>query len=166
LRPGAAERDVALPVEPLVDHDAVRDRGGRVAGVRLVLLAREVREGARAVVRDRPVDRLRVRVDQELCGIEPVSRARIPGAVHPVAVALARADAGQVGVPDVRRLLCDGDALLAALVVEQAELHALGVLAVEGEVRPVPVPGRAEGERPPGPDRALHRRTLASWSAG
>ena len=47
-------------------------------------------------------------------------------------------------VISIRRLL--------AVLVEQAQLDALGVLGEEREVRPAAVPGRAERERPPGPD--------------
>jgi hypothetical protein len=43
------------------------------------------------------------------------------------------------------------------LVVEQAELHALGALGEEGEVRALPVPRRTERERPARPD--LQRST-------
>ena len=56
-------------------------------------------------------------------------------AVHPVAVALAGLHLRQVGVPDERVDLEQLDARLAAVVVEQAELDALGDLAEEREVR-------------------------------
>jgi hypothetical protein len=67
-------------------------------------------------------------------------------AVDAVAVALAGADAGEVAVPVEGVALVERDALLA-VVAEEAELDALGVLAEEREVRPLAVPGRAEGER-------------------
>ena len=160
LRPGPTEAHVALPVEGPVDHDTVRDRGGGVRGVGSVLAARRIRERPRPVVGDRPVDRLRVRVDQELRRVEAVPGARVPEAVHPVAVPLARPHARKVRVPHVRRVLAELDPFLRSGLVEQAELDPLGVLAEEGEVRPVAVPRRAERKRPPGPDGATHRSTL------
>jgi hypothetical protein len=77
-------------------------------------------------------------------------------AVDAVAVALAGADAGEVAVPVEGVALLERDALLA-VVAEEAELDALGVLAEEREVRPLAVPGRAEGERRARPDLP-HRR--------
>ena len=56
------------------------------------------------------------------------------GPVHPVAVALAGLDAGQVPVPHVGVDLGELDALLGVVVVEQAQLDALGDVGVEGEV--------------------------------
>jgi len=54
---------------------------------------------------------------------------RLPRPGDAVAVALSRPDAGEIDVPVVRGPLGDGDALLAILVVEQAELDAARVLA-------------------------------------
>ena len=162
LGPGPRERRVALPVERPVDDDRARDRGCGVLAVGHVLLARGVREHARPAVADRALDRLRVRVDQQLRGIEAMAGGGLPATRDPVAVALPRPDAGHVDVPVVRRPLADLDPLLAVLVVEQAELDAVGVLAEEREVRSAPVPGRAEWERPAGPGRATHRGTVAT----
>ena len=69
-------------------------------------------------------------------------------------------------MPGVGRDLLDGDALFGAVVAEEAELDRGGVLAEEREVRPLPVPGRAEREGPPGPRLAAHRVTSAPASAG
>ena len=68
------------------------------------------------------LDRLRVRVDQELVRVEPVAVLGRPGAVDAIAVALAGPDARQVAVPVERRALDERDAVSFALVVEQAEL--------------------------------------------
>ena len=166
LRPRPPERRVALPVERPVDHDRPRDRRGGVLPVDHVLLTRRVREDAGPAEADRPLDRLRVRVDQELRRVEAVAGRRLPRPGDPVAVALARPHARQVDVPVVRRPLADLDALLAVLVVEQAELDARGVLAEEGEVRAAAVPGGAERKRPPGPHGATHRGTVPTGPDG
>ena len=77
---------VAFPVEALVDDDALRHRRGVVGGVDVevrVVAVRDVRQRARAAVVDGAVDRLRVRVEQQLRGVEarallgrPVRRGR------------------------------------------------------------------------------------------
>ena len=74
--------------------------------------------------------------------------------VDAVAVALARADERQVAVPVERRALVQLDALLGAVLVEQAQLDARGVLGEDREVRAAAVPVRAERERVAGPDLA------------
>ena len=50
---------------------------------------------------DVAVDRLGVRVEQQLGRVAPQALVRVPRAVDPVAVALAGADVGEVGVPAV-----------------------------------------------------------------
>ena len=167
LVPRRVQPAVALPVEPRVDHDALRDRVGVVLVVELevgVLLAgRHVRQHVAGVVPDRALDRLRVRVDQQLAGVEAVTlRRRVrPGDAEPVA--LARPDQRQVAVPVQRGPLGQVDALLVAVVgVEQAQLHAGRVLGEQREVRAAAVPRRAERERLAGPD--LPHRTTAPAS--
>jgi hypothetical protein len=78
------------------------------------------------------------------------------GAVHAVAVALAGADARHVAVPVVGGAVGDGDALLGPVTVEQAQVDLGRVLGEDGEVRPLAVPGRAEGERASRPGFAAH----------
>ena len=139
---------VLLPLEAIVDDDALgdRDRGVLLVGLEVRVVARRrvrhVREHARALPADLALDRLGVRVDQQLGRVEAVAGARVVRAVHAVAVALAGADARQVDVPVERGALADLDPLLDVLVVEQAQLHPLRVLGEEREVRPVPVPER------------------------
>ena len=58
-------------------------------------------------------------------------------------------------MPVERRALVQLDALLPPMLVEEAELDAVGVLGEEREVRPVAVPFRAERERLAGPDPAV-----------
>ena len=102
-------RAVVLPVEARVDDDALRDRR-RVVGVvrrQVVVLAarRDVRVDVALVEQDRPVDRLRVRVQQQLGGVEAMAALRVVGPVDAVAVALAGVHAGQVAVPVERGAL-------------------------------------------------------------
>src|SRR3954464_13806911 len=92
------------------------------------------------------------------------------GVVAPVdaeAVALAGPDAGQVGVPGVGGALGQLEALLRAVdcAVEQAQLHTVGGLREDREVRAAAVPGRPEWEGVSGPDRLAHR-TSAPASGG
>src|SRR5206468_11453188 len=117
---------VVLPVEALVDDDALRDRGCIVRCVELevgVLAAGDVRQRARCAEVDRTFDRLRVRVEQELARVEAMSFSRRPWPVHPVRVALPRSDARDVAVPVERSALAQVEALLVAVVVERSEEH-------------------------------------------
>src|SRR5439155_10231023 len=79
--------------------------------------------------------------------------------MDPIGVACTGSGPRHVAVPVEDGVRGDVDALLVALVVEEAELHALGVLGEEREVRPLAVPQRAERERLAGPD--LHQRISA-----
>ena len=159
VAPAAAGRCVVLPVEAVVDDQALRDRGSGVLVVGLVVgvvrAVRGVRQDLRQAPVDLPLDRLRVRVDQELARVEPVAVVGLVGAVDAVAVALARMHAGQVAVPVVVRDPGELDPLLLALRGEEAELDALGVLGEDREVRPLAVPGRAERVGLPRPDLSL-----------
>ena len=105
----------------------------------------------RLVPGDPAVDRLRVRVEQQLARVAPVAAGRVVGPVHAVAVALARHDPRQVAVPDQRLALGEVVAGLDAVVVEQAQLHPLRDLGEDREVGAATVVGRAEGVRRSGP---------------
>ena len=154
----------ALPVEGRIDDDALRDRVGVVLVVQLevgVLAARrDVRQHVREIPGDVALDRLRVGVDQQLGRVEAVAVLGLVAAVDAVAVALPGPDAGEVAVPVEGRVLAQRDALLGVGLVEEAELHPLGVLGEEREVRAVAVPGRPERKRATGPD--FHRGNLAA----
>ena len=151
---GVARRAILLPVEERVRDDRLHDVRRGVLGVALAGVAELVGEA-----RGRPVDRalvgLRVGIEQELAGIAAVAVGRVVGAVHAVAVALARLDARQVRVPHERVLLGHRDARLGVVVVEQAQLDALGDLREQREVGAGAVVRRAERIRASGPD--LHR---------
>ena len=79
-----------------------------VVGLEVGVLARPSgRTGRtlRGVEADRPLDRLRVRVEQELGRVEAVPALGLVRAVHAVGVALARADEREVAVPVERGAL-------------------------------------------------------------
>src|SRR5207248_931482 len=117
-----------------------------------VVAARDVRQDVAGGVVDRAVDRLRVRVDQQLRRVEAPALLGCVGTVDPVRVTRARTGAGDVAVPVERGPLRHPDALLAAAVLAvEAQLDALGVFREEREIRALAVPDRTEWERTTGP---------------
>ena len=99
-------RAVVAPVEERVVHDALRHVRRAVVVVARLVVAEVVPEASRAPV-DLTVDRLGVRVEQELGRVAAHARGRVPRTVHAVAVALTGADGGEVRVPAVRVDLFD-----------------------------------------------------------
>ena len=143
-------RAVDAPVEVRVDDDGLRHVRRRVVVV--ALLGLEVVAEDRRVPVDLAVDGLGVRVEQQLVRVAAQALGGVVGAVHAEAVALAGVDAGQEGVPDVAVHLGEPDALLVALVVEEAQLDLLGHLAEDREVRAGAVVRGPEGVGAAGPD--------------
>ena len=94
-----ARRPVVAPVEERVDHHVLRHVRRAVRGVHHGRVGEPVAEQG-LVPAHLPVDRLPVRVEQQLGRVAALPAARVVGPVHPVPVALARADVGQVAVPD------------------------------------------------------------------
>src|SRR5439155_9333805 len=163
LRPRPLRRAIALPVEALVDDHGFRNRRDVVLVVELEvdvvarpLRVRDIGQDVRSAEVDRPLDRLRIGIDHQLERVEAQAALGVVGPVDAIAVALPGADARQVAVPVVRRVVRLLDALLV-VAVEEAQLHALGVLAEQREVRPLAVPGRAERERPARPQLTAQR---------
>ena len=168
---------VAAPGEGGVDDPAFRHEARAVAAVErevAVGVADLVAEdlGGEAHLADM---RLRVRIEQQLVGVEPVTGLRRVGTVHPVAVDGAGARVWQVAVPDLVGVLGQLDAveLRAARGVEQAQLDLGRVGREQGEVDPEPVPGRTKRRRqtlrePKGPVAAYHRSvsSVARRAAG
>jgi hypothetical protein len=103
---------------------------------------------------DLSLDRQGVRVEKELGRIAAEAGGRLPGPVHAVSIALTGPDTRQVPVPAVAGHLGQLDALLAAILVEEAEVDPLGDLAEHAEVRAATVVGRAEPVRLAGPKRS------------
>src|SRR3712207_7688127 len=86
------------------------------------------------------IDRPGVGVQQQLGGVVPQPRAGVPAAVHAVAVALAGADAGQPAVPDLVGVLPQPEAVLGAVVVEEAQVDRVRTGRPQREVGPGAVP--------------------------
>src|SRR5438132_12084216 len=110
-------------------------------------------------------DRERVRIEQELARV--AANAVLGGirTVHPVAVALARTDAGKVRVPREGVHLLERQPGLRTLLVEKAELDLLGDLAEQSEVRAVAVERGAQRICAPRPylPRAVSQSWLRVW---
>ncbi len=153
--PLPARRAVLAPGEGRVHHPALGHESGVVAGIE-----REVSLGVADAVAEmgvgppeRAVERLGIRVEQQLVVVEAVAALGLVGPVDPVAVELARAHLGEVGVPDLVGVLGHHHArdLAVAGLVEQAQLHPLGVLGEQCEVDAHAVPGRPQGIGRAGP---------------
>ena len=132
---GGARRPVQVPVEVRVHHHRARDVRRGVGVVPPVRMPELVREHGLAPG-DLALDRLSVRVDQQLVRVAALPLGRVVRAVHPVPVPLPWADAGQVPVPDEPVHLVQVDPRLGAVVVEQAELDPVGYLGEQPEVGP------------------------------
>ena len=132
-------RDVA-------DHDAQRDGGDRVPLVGDVV-------GLRGVVQDRAGvvhaagDRAGVRVEQQLRRVEAGAGGGVPLAVHPVAVALLRADSRDVDGPDAVRAELQVVVGLGQVLVHQDELHPGRARRPEAEDRAAVTEVRTEHRR-------------------
>src|SRR5215204_2052676 len=95
----AAERTVALPVEPIVDDDSLRHVSRAVPIVAFEIVPAEwIRKDSR-LPDDVSGDRSGVGINQQFRRIAAVSLRGLPWAVHAEAVALSRTDAAQIAVP-------------------------------------------------------------------
>ena len=137
---------VVVPVEVRVGDDGLGHERRAVVVVAAVGVAEVVREHG-LVPLDLALERLGVGVEQQLGRVAAVAVLGRVGAVDAEAVALARADVGEVAVPAEGRRLGQVDARLGAVLVEQAQLDALGDLAEQREVGAAPVVVRAERKR-------------------
>jgi hypothetical protein len=147
LVPRCAQRAIVPPGERRVDDHALGDvvRAVAVVAGEIVTAAHGISEDGLVPVHG-PVDGSGVRVEQQFGGVEAMPLAGLPRTGDAVAVPLSRTDLRQIDVPDVIRVLNQGDARRLGELgpVEQAQLHAGGVLGEEGEVDAGAVPGRAE----------------------
>ena len=156
LVPGHARRTVVAPRERVVDDDRLRHRAGAVLWVGHEVLLRAADRVAEGLVRwlDGAADRLRVRVEEELPGVEPVTLLRLVGAVDAEAVELPGPGVGQVRVPDEIGALAERDRFRGdgvARPVEETEVHARRVLGEDREVHASAVPRRPLGIGPTRP---------------
>jgi hypothetical protein len=146
---GAVPRDglpgaLARPVEVGVHHHRLRHERGAVLLVeRQVALrvADPVAEHRRVPLQAADVG-ARVRVEEQLVGVEAVALGGRVGAVHAVAVHRARTDARDAAVPYLVAVFGQLDALDfgPALAVEQAHLDLGGMRGEHREVDALPVP--------------------------
>src|SRR4029079_5063559 len=83
--------------------------------------------------RDGRFHEARVRVEQQLRGVEAMAALRFERPMHPIAVALALAHAGDIDCPDAGRTSRQRDASLDPIGVEEAELDPVPVLAPQAE---------------------------------
>ena len=93
---------------------------------------------------DLATDGLRVRIQQELRWVAPMTFGGLVRAVDPVAVSLTRLDPWDVGVPDIAVDLDELDPRLLAVLVDEAELDARRNLGEEREVHSGAVKGRTQ----------------------
>ncbi len=147
---------VALPVEGRIDHAALRDQGRgvvAVAGQVVALGADQVAEEGVAPG-EPPREAARVRIEQQLVGVEAMTLRRLVRAVYAIAVELPGREARHVAVPDEVGALAQREAcvLAPAARVEQAQLDAFGVAREEREIDPGAIPGRAQRVGRSGPE--------------
>src|SRR5271166_1191655 len=177
LVPGRQRRTIVAPGERSVHYGRQRSKPCAVAFVE-----RQVGVGMIELVGEQRIiplqvapDRLRVRVEQEFLGVEPVSLLRLERAMHPVTVELAGNDVGKVVVPNLCSLLEERDGRRFLRIVgpiEQAELDLRRILREETEIDTGSVPSGSQGIWSSRPDtheilrRTISRRTISHWRRG
>jgi hypothetical protein len=157
---GPLPRDGGLallsPCECRIDHPALQHQRRAVTLVERQILVGGVEHIAEQL---RPPgepadDLLRVRIDQQLVGIEAMSRIRLVGSMHAISIHRPGSRLRKVPVPDfigVFRQL-EPLQLLLAIDVEKTELDFRCIRGEQGEIHTQAVPGRAEWKRPPLPN--------------
>ena len=136
IRERRLRRTIVLPVKALIDHDRLRHAGRRV-----LVVADQIVAGRHVVRKDGrfPVhlagECLRVRIDQQLVGIEAKAGLRLPWPLDAIAVSLARLDVANHAMPHERRALSQRHAVdLVACLVEEANRDSGGVFRKQGKV--------------------------------
>ena len=148
---GAVPRHVvpgllALPVEARIHHHALRHEGRAVSLVERevgVPVAQHVAEHRRVPAQAADV-RARVRVEQQLVGIEAMALFGRVGPVHAVAVHGAGADLGHVAVPGLVAVFRQLDAFFFfESMVKETDLDLGRAGGEQREIDALAVPGRA-----------------------
>lgn len=163
---GAIQLAVPCPVEVGLVHYGPRYVGRRVEVVARIRTFVEQIGKQRLTPAKLSVHRLGVRVEQQLAGVAAQAARRVEGTVHPKAVALAGIHARQIAVPAVAGNLRQAQPCLAAALVEQAEVHPLGYLREQREVRTGAVEARAQRVRPAGIHLDGAAARPARWGSG
>src|SRR5947209_5388240 len=101
--PRRSWKPVPFPGERVVDDDALRDTAGAVVGIGLEIFLRAANlvGEERVAPLDPASDRLGVRVDEQLRGIEAMSLLGPVRTVDAIAVVLPRANVREIAVPDL-----------------------------------------------------------------
>jgi hypothetical protein len=153
--PGRARAAVVAPGEGGVDDGGEGREGGVVAVVEGEVVPADAVAEEGVVPLDVAGDGLGVGVEDDLVGVEAVAVPGVVGPVDAVAVNLSGLDVGEVAVPDHVGLLAEYDTggfFGLADRVKKTEFDLGGVLGEDREVGSGPVPGRALGVGPSGPD--------------
>ena len=134
--------------EGFVDDDRLRHAARIVAPIE-----RQVGAGAAGPVAEMGVapnqpagEPFRIRIEQELVGVEAKAALRLIGAMHAVAVDLAGHDVAEIAVPHILGALRQRDPfeLAPALAVEQAKLHLLRIGGKQRKIGAPPVPAGSQ----------------------
>src|SRR3954447_14945131 len=151
---------VLAPRKRVMHHDGLGDVRRRVAVVLLGVVAPRRKTEDRVVGEEVAVERLRVGVGKQLVPVPTEPSVRVERPVDPEPVTLTRTHTRHVAVPDVVGHLLEPNAMLrppapVCMVVEQADVHALGLRREQREVGALAIPGRAERGRAAGPAGGL-----------
>ena len=125
---------IVVPAELRVDNQAAGHVPGGVQGGPLAGVGRVLAEHL-GPERDRSADRLGVGVEEQLGRVAPQAPVRVPRAVDPVPVGLARADSRHERMPDVGVVIRQRDPGFGACRIEQAQGDAAGDARGDREVR-------------------------------
>src|SRR4029079_3892189 len=152
-----AQQLVAAPGERLIDHDTF----GYKAGV-ITIVEGEIGLWITDPVpeqRIRPVDiagnRLRVRIDQDLGGVESEADFGLVQAMHRVPVQWSGPYLGEVAGPDEISAFFDPNAVRFLRTIrspEQTELHRRRIFREQRKIHSLAVPRRSQGIGTPRPD--------------
>src|SRR5271165_50686 len=171
LVPGRQRRTIVAPGERGVHYGRQRSEPCAVAfverqvGVGMVELVGE----QRIIPLQVTPDRLRIRVEQEFLGVEPVSFEWLERAMHSVTVELAGNDVRRVVVPDLCCLLEERDGrrfLRVAGLIEKAELDLRRILREKTEIDTSSVPSGSQGIWSSRPDTHDFLRRMRYFAAG
>ena len=152
LTPRNARRPIVPPRERRIDDDRLRHPRRAVAPIESQIRVRmpDLIPEQRITPRHRPINRPRIRIQQQLRRIEPMPRLRLPRPLHPIPIPHPRPRLRKVHMPHMLRLLRDRDARLP-IPLKQTKLDPSSVLGKERKVDPRPIPSRAKRIGPPRP---------------
>ena len=168
LVPRGSRAAVVAPVEPWHRDHGPRNKRRGVAAAGLAAFRAIVQAvGVDGLVPlHAAVDRLGVRVEQELRGITAMPFRRLPGSVNAESIPLSGLDPGEIAVPHEAVRLREIESGLASGLVEEAELESLGDFREDCEIGAAPVPGRTERISIPRPDLRRRHATEGSTHLG